>query len=91
MADTSAGSAVMILGFEAVNGAVEVTDRSPDIVLVVADDLSWGYVGFEGRTKQGSADFDQHAAGKAVFVRPYAASRFVDALPNRHKSFQGIV
>ena len=53
MADKRAGSAVMLLGFEAVTGAVEDTDRSPDLVLVVADDLSWGYVGFQDRITAG--------------------------------------
>ena len=56
MADKRAGSAVILLGFEAVTGVVEDTDRSPDLVLVVADDLSWGYVSFENRITQESAD-----------------------------------
>ena len=56
MAGRRGGSAVMLLGFGDVIGATEGAGQTPSIVLVVADDLSWGYVGQYGRTEQDTPD-----------------------------------
>jgi arylsulfatase A len=53
--------------------AVEGT-RAPNIVLIVADDLGWGDVGFNGRTEWSTPNLDRLAKSGRVFRRCYAAA-----------------
>jgi arylsulfatase A-like enzyme len=54
---------------------VEAADsRAPNIVLIVADDLGWGDVGFNGRTEWSTPNLDCLAREGRVFTRCYAAA-----------------
>ncbi len=46
----------------------------PNIVLINADDLGWGDVGFNGRTDWKTPELDALAAGGTIFRRFYAAA-----------------
>ena len=63
----------MLLGV-GVGGPAEAAGRPPNIVLIVADDLGWGDVGFNGRTEWATPNLDRLAASGTVFARFYAAS-----------------
>ena len=39
--------------------------RAPNIVLIVADDLGWGDVGFNGRKEWATPNLDQSGEGRA--------------------------
>ena len=47
--------------------------RPPNIVLILADDLGWGDVGFNGRTEWRTPHIDRLAAEGTMFRRWYAA------------------
>src|ERR1700678_3220436 len=55
-------------------GHAEAAGRPPNIVLIVADDLGWGDVGFNGRTEWATPNLDRLAASGTVLARFYAAS-----------------
>jgi arylsulfatase A-like enzyme len=55
-------------------GSAAGADRSPNIVLIVADDLGWGDVGFNGRSEWATPNLDRLAAGGTILSRFYAAS-----------------
>src|SRR6516225_8570984 len=46
----------------------------PNFVLILADDLGWGDVGFNGRTEWRTPHLDRLAAQGTVFSRWYTAS-----------------
>src|SRR4051794_31810347 len=46
----------------------------PNIILIVADDLGWGDVGFNGRTEWSTPNLDRLARQGAVLKRCYAAA-----------------
>jgi arylsulfatase A-like enzyme len=48
--------------------------RAPNIVLIVADDLGWGDVGFNGRKEWSTPNLDRLAQRGRVFPRCYAAA-----------------
>ena len=48
--------------------------RPPNIVLIVADDLGWGDVGFNGRTEWSTPNLDRLARQGTVFQRCYTAA-----------------
>ena len=48
--------------------------RPPNIILVVADDLGWGDVGFNGRTEWSTPNLDRLAKEGRVFERFYSAA-----------------
>jgi arylsulfatase A-like enzyme len=48
--------------------------RGPNVVLVVADDLGWGDVGFNGRTEWATPNLDRLAARGTAFRRWYTAA-----------------
>jgi len=48
--------------------------RAPNIVLIVADDLGWGDVGFNGRTEWSTPNLDRLAKRGRVFQRCYTAA-----------------
>ena len=47
--------------------------RAPNIILIVADDLGWGDVGFNGRTEWSTPNLDKLAKEGRVLERCYAA------------------
>ena len=49
-------------------------ERSPNIVLIYADDLGWGDVGFNGRTEWATPNLDRLGARGTVFKRWYTAA-----------------
>ena len=67
-------SGVVLAGLAIIggSGAAEVGDgkRPPNIVLVVADDLGWGDVGFNGRTEWSTPNLDRLAreAGSSALL-----------------------
>src|SRR5262245_61258715 len=48
-------------------------DRPPNILLIYADDLGWGDVGFNGRTEWKTPHLDRLASEGTVFTRWYTA------------------
>ena len=48
--------------------------RPPNIVLIVADDLGWGDVGFNGRAEWSTPNLDRLAKQGTVFERCYTAA-----------------
>src|SRR5262245_28506554 len=61
-----------ILGVWGVTAAA--AGRAPNLVLVVADDLGWGDVGFNGRTEWSTPNLDRLAARGLILKRCYAAA-----------------
>ncbi len=55
-------------------GTVLGADRAPNIVLIVADDLGWGDVGFNGRTEWTTPQLDRLAADGVVLRHCYSAA-----------------
>ncbi len=49
-------------------------EAPPNIVLIVADDLGWGDVGFNGRTEWATPNLDRLAGQGAVLKRCYSAA-----------------
>src|SRR3954453_22596191 len=49
-------------------------DKRPNVILIVADDLGWGDVGFNGRTAWQTPNLDRLAARGMTFTRFYAAA-----------------
>ena len=58
--------------------------EQPNIVLIVADDLGWGDVGFNGRTEWSTPNLDRLAKQGRVFQRCYTAA--VVCAPSRGHS-----
>src|SRR4051794_22325470 len=58
--------------FQAARGAE--SHRKPNIILIVADDLGWADVGFNGRTEWGTPHLDRLASRGIVLNRCYAAA-----------------
>jgi arylsulfatase A-like enzyme len=55
--------------------------RPPNVVLILADDLGWGDVGFNGRTQWQTPNIDRLAAQGTIFRRWYTAG--VTCAPSR--------
>src|SRR6187455_1500520 len=53
--------------------AAEQTQRPPNIVFILADDLGWGDVGFNGRKEWATPNLDRLASQGTTFKRWYAA------------------
>jgi len=75
--------------------APESTAPRPNIILVMADDLGWGDVGFNGHPHIRTPTLDRLAAGGITFHRFYAASPVcsptrASVLTGRHPYRQGI-
>lgn len=66
--------AAVVVGLGVVCGTAAGAGRSPNVVLIVADDLGWGDVGFNGRTEWKTPELDRLAAGGTALGRFYAAS-----------------
>ena len=61
-----------LLGSSAGRG--QAAHRAPNIVLIVADDLGWGDVGFDGRSEWKTPTLDRLAADGVVLKRCYTAA-----------------
>src|SRR5271156_3861245 len=57
-----------------VSPAAVGAERAPNIILIVADDLGWGDVGFNGRTEWSTPNLDRLAKQGRVFERCYTAA-----------------
>lgn len=57
-----------------VAGSTEAAERRPNVVLIVADDLGWGDVGFNGRTEWSTPRLDRLAAEGLKLDRCYTAA-----------------
>lgn len=69
--------------------------RRPNVILVMADDLGWGDVGFNGNRRIRTPHLDQMAAGSLKFTRFYAAAPVCSptrgsALTGRHPYRYGV-
>jgi arylsulfatase A-like enzyme len=62
-------------------GTVQAPPGSPNIVLILADDLGWGDVGFNGRTDWTTPQLDRLATCGTVFKRWYTGA--VTCAPSR--------
>ena len=56
-------------------------DRVPNIILIVADDLGWGDVGFNGRREWSTPNLDRLAKEGRVLERCYTAGGGVRSQP----------
>src|SRR5271169_1106753 len=66
--------AIVVLLFGASHLVAGEAGRAPNIVLIVADDLGWGDVGFNGRKEWSTPQLDRLAGRGRVFERCYAAA-----------------
>jgi arylsulfatase A len=57
-----------------VSGAAVGAERAPNIILIVADDLGWGDVGFNGRKEWSTPNLDRLAKQGRVFERCYTVA-----------------
>jgi arylsulfatase A-like enzyme len=55
-------------------GTLFAAERPPNIVLIVADDLGWGDVGFNGRTEWNTPNLDRLASQGMLFRRWYVGA-----------------
>jgi arylsulfatase A-like enzyme len=62
-------------------------ERAPNIVLIYADDLGWGDVGFNGRTEWATPNLDRLGARGTIFKRFYTAA--VVCAPSRAAMLTG--
>ena len=62
----------MVMGTGGASGAEN--QRPPNIILIVADDLGWGDVGFNGRTEWTTPNLDRLARQGTTFRRLYTAA-----------------
>lgn len=68
------GWRILLLGLLTGNGSALGAEPPPNLVLILADDLGWGDVGFNGRTEWSTPNLDRLAAAGTTFRRFYAAS-----------------
>ena len=69
------------------SGVATAQDRPPNVVLIYADDLGWGDVGFNGRTEWSTPNLDRLAARGTMFKRFYTAA--VVCAPSRGAMLTG--
>src|SRR5271157_2316101 len=63
-----------VLAFAACATIALGNEQPPNIVLIVADDLGWGDVGFNGRTEWSTPNLDRLAGQGVVLKRCYSAA-----------------
>ena len=66
--------ALLVLSFACVGGPFETAADRPNIVLILADDLGWGDVGFNGRVEWATPNLDRLASQGTTFNRWYTAA-----------------
>lgn len=71
----------VVLGLSACAAAAAQRPAPANVVLILADDLGWGDVGFNGRQEWSTPNLDGLAAGGTVFSRWYTAG--VTCAPSR--------
>jgi arylsulfatase A-like enzyme len=54
--------------------AVSAEEKRPNFVLILADDLGWGDVGFNGRTEWKTPNLDKLGSQGTIFKRWYTAA-----------------
>jgi arylsulfatase A-like enzyme len=62
---------VVLLVLTAFGSVVLGREQPPNILLIVADDLGWGDVGFNGRTEWSTPNLDRLAGQGVVLKRCY--------------------
>ncbi len=78
---------VPVVLFGGMPGPARSAERAPNIVLICADDLGWGDVGFNGRTEWGTPHLDRLTDQGTVFRRFYASA--VVCAPSRASMLTG--
>jgi len=68
-------------------GPAAATEPPPNVVVILADDLGWGDVGFNGRTEWATPNLDRLAGQGTVFKRWYTAA--VVCAPSRAAMLTG--
>src|SRR5512135_380079 len=68
-------------------GSVQGAGRAPNIILIYADDLGWGDVGFNGRAEWATPNLDRLGARGTIFKRFYTAA--VICAPSRAAMLTG--
>jgi arylsulfatase A-like enzyme len=63
-----------LLALLSIVGPAAAAERRPNVVLLLADDLGWGDVGFNGRTEWKTPNLDRLGAQGTVFKRWYTAA-----------------
>jgi arylsulfatase A len=67
-------SSAFVLAFLCCEMPSLAAESPPNIILIVADDLGWGDVGFNGRTEWVTPNLDRLARHGVVLTRCYAAA-----------------
>jgi arylsulfatase A-like enzyme len=68
-------------------GSVEGAEGAPNIIVIYADDLGWGDVGFNGRTEWATPNLDRLGARGTIFKRFYTSA--VVCAPSRAAMLTG--
>jgi len=64
----------VVIGIALLLGSVSYSQEKPNIILIMADDLGWGDVGFNGQTKIKTPHIDQLAKEGIIMNNFYAGS-----------------
>src|SRR5512143_248154 len=75
------------LGLVPGGGSARDAERVPNIILIYADDLGWGDVGFNGRTEWATPNLDRLGERGTIFKRWYTAA--VVCAPSRAAMLTG--
>src|SRR5437660_6555190 len=62
------------IGLSLALAPASAAEAPPNVILIYADDLGWGDVGFNGRTEWATPHLDRLAASGTCFKRFYAAA-----------------
>jgi arylsulfatase A-like enzyme len=80
-------AAVLALSLALGSSGAFAAERAPNIVLLYADDLGWGDVGFNGRTEWSTPNLDRLASRGTLFKRFYTSA--VVCAPSRAAMLTG--
>lgn len=64
---------LLLTGIPLLSGNMILAQESPNIILIMADDLGWGDVGFNGNTTIKTPHLDSLASEGIIFDRFYSA------------------
>src|SRR5689334_8859074 len=65
---------MMVLAVLVLAPALRAAERGPNIIMILADDLGWGDVSFNGRTEWSTPNLDRMAKEGTCFKRWYTAA-----------------